>query len=184
MFSKVIENIPLAFTSLNTMASSFSVNENQFEVQHTVQSVFSTSQHPKAARLWNAALPLAASHLSCKLLADASGTLQGKVHTCSGNWWLSLAAGAAWTEENSSCACPREAAKGCTLCCNKQGSSCLKILSKETNTELFNAHHGYALSKRGRVTSLPPTLQGSHGGKLFPRKGDGELLGKVPAWQR
>lgn len=37
-FPKAVENITLAFTSLNTMASSFSINENQFEVQHTVQS--------------------------------------------------------------------------------------------------------------------------------------------------
>lgn len=86
-----------AFTSLNTMASSFLVKKNKSRVQHTVQNAdaldFSTvmqptatGHHPMPARLRNVAFHLAASHLSCKLVADPSG-----------NWCLSSAAGAART---------------------------------------------------------------------------------------
>lgn len=160
------------------MASFFSLNENQLGVQHTVQST-DTLYFPQLLvsipRLWNAA-----SHLSCKVLADPSGMLQGKVHTCSGNWCLSLAAGAASTEENSSC--PMEAAKGCTVLQGTRLKLFENIVSKETNTELFSAVHGYALSKQGRDTCLPHS-NAATASKLFPQKGDGELLGKVLGWE-
>lgn len=166
------------------MASFFCINENQLGVQHTVQSadaLYFPQLPVSIPRLWNAALPLAASHLSCRVLADPSGMSQGKVHTCSGNWCLSLAAGAACTEENSSC--PMEAAKGCTALQGTRLKLFENTVSKETNTELFSALHGYALSKQGRVTCFPHSHAAS-GGKFFPRKGDGELLRKVLGWQR
>lgn len=168
------------------MASSFSVNENPFEVQHTVQC---------ADTLYFPQLPVSIP----RQLGCGMQLFPWQHHTRAANCWLipvghcrerctpAVGIGASpWQLEQPRLRkthpvpVPRRL-PGAVLSLLQLTRLKLfeNIVSKETNMELFSTQHSYALSKHGRVTCLPQG-NAATGNQLFPRKRGGEFLGKVP----